>query len=405
MSEFPPDFMWGASTAAHQVEGNNTNNNWWAFEHQPDSPVAEPSGDAIDQYHRYEEDFALLASLGQNAHRLSVEWSRIEPAPGVFSYAALDHYTRVLESLHQHELTPFVTLFHFTLPQWFAERGSWLASDALDIFGRFVERVAVKLGDMMPYVGTINEPQIVSSLGYLAGIHAPGQRDLEKAIAVNRTLASAHHTAVAAMRAGSGNSRVGTCLQIPYIEPWRANVEVDIAAAARMRTYMVDTHLDDLRAAEDPGDFVGLQYYSRDRVNGTAFGASSDRLEDSEYSQLGWEVYPDGFGHVLREVSDVGLPVIVTENGIATLDDTRRVAYLASHLRELKRAMDEGVEVLGYFHWSAFDNYEWGSFEPRFGLIGIDREDGLRRVVRPSAVVYGEVARSGSLDPLVHALG
>ena len=147
MSSFPSTFLWGSSTAAHQVEGGNHNNDWWDWEHDPASPAVESSGDAIDHLHRYDEDFALLASLGQNAHRLSLEWSRIEPAPGEFSRAALDHYARVLDSLTAHGLTAFVTLYHFTLPRWFAARGGWLADDALKVFGRYVERVAAALGD------------------------------------------------------------------------------------------------------------------------------------------------------------------------------------------------------------------------------------------------------------------
>jgi beta-glucosidase len=403
LADFPSDFLWGASTAAHQVEGNNTNSNWWAFEHASGTPVKEPSGDGIDHWHRYDSDFALLASLGQNAHRFSLEWARIEPARGEFSRAVLDHYKRVLDSLHRHGLTPFATLYHFTLPQWFAERGGWLAPDALDRFGGYVERVASVLGDLMPYVGTVNEPQIVAAMGYLAGSHAPGQNDLEKARQVNLTLAAAHRTAVAAVRAGRGKPLVGTCLQIPHIEPWRPDNEGDVAAAARMKAFMADTHLDDLRAADDPGDFVGFQYYSRDRVNGAHLGAPVPPVEGAEYTQMGWEVYPAGFGHVLRELGSVGLPVVVTENGIATLDDTQRVRYLAGHLQELKSAMDDGVDVRGYFHWSAFDNYEWGSYEPRFGLIGIDHDNGYRREVRPSAVLYGEAARTGSLAKLVVA--
>ena len=167
---------------------------------------------------------------------------------------------------------------------------------------------------------------------------------------------------------------------------------------------MVDANLNYLRAAPDPGDFVGVQYYSRDLVDEHSLSVDrSGPPEGAELTQMGWEVYPAGFGHVLREVATLGLPVFVTENGIATLDDTQRVRFLASHLRELESARDDGVDVRGYFHWSAFDNYEWGTYEPRFGLIGIDRENDFRRVIRPSAVLYGEVARTGSLAPLKEA--
>jgi beta-glucosidase len=404
VTQFPSDFFWGSATAAHQVEGGNTNNDWWDWEHTLGTAAVESSGDGIDQLHRYDEDFALLASLGQNAHRFSLEWSRIEPAEGEFSRSALDHYKRVLESLHSHGLTPFATLYHFTLPRWFAQRGGWLAPDACDLFGRYVERVAGSLGDLMPYVCTINEPQIVSLMSYKTGEFPPGENDLDKAVAANRTLAAAHRTAVAALRAGRGKPLAGTALQLLPVEPLRPDSDADVAAAAALTAFTANTHLDDLLAGGDVGDFVGLQYYTRLRVD-----ASSERLlapapEGVETSMIGWELYPEGFGDVLRRLSGVGLPIVVTENGIATANDAQRVRYLDMHLRELKRAMDDGVDVRGYFYWSSFDNFEWSKgYMPRFGLISVDRDDDLRRVVNPSAVVYGEVARTGSLKALTEA--
>lgn len=400
MADFPTDFLWGSATAAHQVEGANTNSDWWAFELAEGTPAKEPSGDAIDHYTRFDSDFSLLAELGQNAHRFSLEWSRIEPTKGQFSVAGLDHYKRVLESLHSHGLTPFTTLQHFSLPQWFAQEGGWLSPDALGVFGRYVEHVADVLGDLMTYVGTVNEPSISSSSSYLAGTHPPGKKDIALAQRVNSTLADAHRTAVTAVRAGRGAPIVGVCLAVPYIEPLRPRDDADRETAAKLKAFLIDTHLDSLREADDPGDFVGVQYYARDRADATSPTMAAAPPADAEVSDLGWEVFPSGLGHVLREVAEVGLPVIVTENGIATRDDDQRVRYLASHLRELARTIDGGVDVRGYFHWSAFDNYEWGSFEPQFGLIGVDRANDMRRVIRPSAVHYGEVARTGSLAEL-----
>jgi beta-glucosidase len=392
--------MWGSSTAAHQVDGGNTNSDWWEWEHAKGTPVAESSGDAIDHWNRYAQDFALLAALGQNAHRFSFEWARIEPAEGEFSQATLDKYKRVLDTLHELGLTPFGTLHHFTLPRWFAARGGWLSRDALPLFERYVERVVGCLGDLLPFVGTINEPQILASNAYLVGQWPPGIKDIEKAREVNLTLAAAHRVAVAAVRGGTGDSKVGACLQISPVHTLRPDDEDDIALAARVRGFLVDTHLDDLRAAEDPGDFIGLQYYTRGIVDSRSESLGAPPPEDAEVSQIGQEVYPAGLGQILRDVAKLSLPVVITENGIATLDDDQRQRFLAGHLREVKAAIDDGVDVRGYFHWSAFDNYEWGTYEPRFGLIGIDRENGWRRVLRPSAVLYGEVARANSLRPL-----
>ena len=399
MTDFPPGFLWGSATAAHQVEGGCTNNDWWAWEHDERSPCVEPSGDAIDQLQRYDEDFALLASLGQNAHRLSLEWSRIEPAPGEFSDAALDHYGRVLDSLAAHGLTAFVTLHHFTLPSWFAARGGWLAPDAVDLFTRYVSVVAERLGQRMPYACTINEPQIVALMGYALGHFPPGLQDHEAAVQVNAVLVRAHRAAVAALR--STPAQVGVCLQLPLIEPLRPDDDGDVMVADLLRGLMVDSHLDDLRAGGDVGDFVGLQYYFRMRIDSSRADFQAPPPEGAETTQMGWEVHPAGFGTMLRRVASVGLPVVVTENGIATADDAQRVRFLRSHLAELAAALRDGVDVRGYLHWSAFDNFEWAhGYAPTFGLIGIDREDGLRRVVRPSAVLYGELARSGSLAAL-----
>ncbi|MFH8491078.1 glycoside hydrolase family 1 protein [Streptomyces longisporoflavus] len=401
MRDFPTDFLWGSATAAHQVEGGNTNSDWWEWEHRADSPAKESSADGIDHWNRYDQDFALLAALGQNAHRFSVEWARIEPAEGEFSQSAIDHYRRVLESLHRHGLTPFVTLYHFSLPRWFAERGGWLGADAVGLFGRYVERAVSALGDLAPYFGTVNEPQMVALMGYLAGGHPPGRRDIESAKQVNQTLATAHRVAVSAVRAGSGTSRVGTCLNLPHIEPFRPEEAADVATAARMTAFFADTHIDDLRSAPDPGDFVGVQYYSRNLADGTSPAMTAPPPADAELSQIGWEIYPQGLGPVLRKAAEAGLPVMVTENGIAALDDEQRVRFLASHLREVRSAVQDGVDVRGYFHWSAFDNYEWGTFEPRFGLIGVDHEAGMRRIVRPSVAYYGQVASTGDLEPLL----
>lgn len=398
MTDFPAGFLWGSSTAAHQVEGNNTNNDWWQWEHTPGTSAVESSGDGVDHWHRFDTDFALLSALGQNAHRFSLEWSRIEPAEGEFSGAALDHYARVLESLARHGMTAFATLYHFTLPQWFVARGGWLAADALDIFGRYVHRVATALGDRIPYACTINEPQVLALAGYAGGYFPPGHQNLDEAVRVNELLAKAHRTATAALRAGAGSPKVGTCLQLPLIEPLRPDDADDNAMAALARQFVVDFHIDDLRSGGDVGDFVGLQYYTRVLIDTTNPLLVATPGENVETTQMNWEVFPEGFGRMLRRIADAGLPIVVTENGIATDDDAQRVRYLIAHLQQLKSALADGVDVRGYMYWSSFDNFEWAhGYAPTFGLVGIDRENGYRRIVRPSAVVYGDIARSGNL--------
>lgn len=400
--DFPPGFWWGSSTAAHQVEGGNVHNDWWAFEHRAGSPATEPSGDAIDQYHRYRDDFALLAALGQNAHRLSLEWSRIEPEPGLWSRAALEHYRRVLGSLADHGLTGFVTLHHFTVPRWFADRGSWLAADAVARFAGYVERVAAHLGDLMPYACTVNEPQIVALLGYRLGRHPPGHTNPAEADRVTDVLIAAHQAAVEAVRAGRGSPKAGVCLQLPAVEPARPGEPVCEQATAELRRLLCDRYIDALLADRArAGDFVGVQYYTRMRIDPTLAGGQAPAPVGEPLTQMGWEIHPDGLRQALHAAARAGLPVVVTENGIATADDRQRITYVEEHLRAARQAMSEGVDLRGYLYWSSFDNFEWAEgYRPTFGLIGVDRADGLRRVVRPSAVAFGRVARTGRIAAL-----
>ncbi|MGH9047563.1 MAG: glycoside hydrolase family 1 protein, partial [Acidimicrobiales bacterium] len=349
--DFPESFLWGASTAAHQVEGGITNNDWVAWESDP-AHCVEPAGVAIDQWNRWPQDLALLGELGHNATRLSIEWSRLEPSPGTFDDDAFDHYAQLLAGARDLEMSAFVTLFHFTIPIWFADRGGWLADDAVDVFARFCAEASRRLGHLMPFVCTVNEPQMIALLNYLQGTHPPGHRDLSEALSVTRVMQLAHRAAVAAIRETSPTSRVGTCLQLPFVVAADPGSDGDVSRADEVRTLIVDSHVDDLLAGGDVGDWVGLQYYTRARVS-----SSDPRLvlpppEGAETTLMGWEVYPEGLRQMLHVIGRVGLPVYVTENGIATADDDQRVRYLASHLGALAQALAEGVDVRGYLYWS-----------------------------------------------------
>ena len=380
---FPAGFLFGSSTAAHQVEGGNTNNDWWAWEHTEGSSAGEPSGVAIDQWNRYPEDFALLADLGQNAHRLSIEWSRIEPAPGEFDSAAIAHYRGVLESLAENGLTAFVTLHHFTNPLWFAERGGWLADGAVERFTRYCERVASELGELMPWTCTINEPQIVALFGYLTGYHPPGMQDAQAWQRVTRTLIEAHRAVVDLF------PRAGLCLQMP-------DLQGDEELRSLAQREMIDIYLDDLAGA-----FAGVQYYTRMVLDPAAPGLVADPPAGVPTTQMGWEIHPQGLVKALRSAARAGLPLVVTENGIATSDDSQRIDYIESHLTAVLEALAEGVDVRGYLYWSSFDNFEWAEgYRPQFGLVGIDRDNDLRRELRPSAHAFGRVARTRRLEAL-----
>lgn len=402
--DFPREFLWGAATAAHQVEGGTTNNDWWDFEHSPGTAARESSVDAIDHYHRYPQDFALLASLGHNAHRLSLEWSRIEPAPGEFSRTALAHYRRVLVALADLELTGFITLHHFTLPRWFAAQGGWLSPDAIARFVRYTERVVAELGDLMPFVCTINEPQMVALHGYLEGYHPPGLTNPTLWRRVSRVLLEAHHAAVHTVHTGQPACRAGLTVQLPVLAPARDDATCR-AFRDLMQGELVDQFLDAL-TGPDGGDWLGVQYYRRQWVDPASPNLFVDPPSGWQRTQMGWAVYPDGLRQVLHEAARTGLPLYVTENGIATEDDGERVDYLRTHLAALARAIAEGIDVRGYLHWSAFDNFEWAEgFGPKFGLISVDRANGFARKPKPSAHAFARLAATGSLDALHQARG
>jgi beta-glucosidase len=399
--DFPADFLWGSATSAHQVEGDNRGNDWWRWENSAATLAADLSGNGIDHFARYADDFALLASLGQNAHRMSLEWSRIQPARDHVDKAALDHYRRVLECLAEQGLTGVITLYHKTLPLWFADSGGWLAPDALDRFADYVSLVSAALGDMMPYACTINEPQILPLFGYATGQFPPALTDRAAAERVNDVLIAAHRTAVQAVRGSGSATRIGTCLQLVPLLPADPASQADVELTAWLDQMMTTSHIDDLRAGGDVGDFLGVQYYTRARVDASSSALLAPAAVDAEATQMGWEVYPEGFGAVLGLAATAGLPLIITENGIATDDDHQRVRFLDSHLNELRNAMHGGVDVRGYFYWSSFDNFEWNhGYAPTFGLIGIDRDNDFRRVARPSAHALGRVAASGRLEDL-----
>jgi beta-glucosidase len=408
--EFPKGFLWGTAACAHQVEGGNWNNDWWAWEHDLRSPCADVSGDCCDHYNRYEEDFALLASLGHNAHRFGIEWARIEPEPGEISNAALDHYARVLDSLHANGLTPFATLHHFSSPRWLAAEGGWASGGVVDRFRRYADVVAKRLGERIPFVCTINEPHIVAIVGYQGTAFPPGAGDTALYPAVTRNFIRAHAAAAESFKQHAPDAQVGLVLATSHYE---AVDEASQAVRDRIhhrttgvyhqalrdgviRGFGDDEEVVGLRGATD---FVGVNYYSRTRIDVSAPANTADVPPDAEVTQMGYEVVPHCFPPVLHEAHRAtGLPVYVTENGIGTDDDRQRVRFLATHLAAMKQAIDEGADVRGYLHWSSTDNFEWAfGYERTFGLIACDRETFVR-TPKPSAYYFEEIARANALD-------
>ena len=412
--DFPPSFVFGSATAAHQVEGNNVHNDWWEHEHTPGSNAAEPSGIACDHYERFAGDFRLLESLGHPAHRLSVEWSRIEPAEGQMEARAIEHYRRVLGTLRECDIEPWVTLHHFTSPRWFARRGGFARAENLGAFRRFVELVARTCGDLVDHWCTINEPTIYAELGYRFGYFPPRQSDAAPAADVEENLFRAHALAAEAVRAHAPRPpEVGITLAVQAHEPLDAASQADRALAARRDAETNEASFAALRngvfaypgrpTVEIPGlrassTFVGIQYYSRVRYDAASGGPASPEAGRT-LSQMGWEVYPEGFAPLLVRAAATGLPVYVTENGMACDDDRVRVRYIADHLAAVDDARRSGADIRGYFYWSAMDNFEWNfGYGPKFGLIAVDRET-LARRPRPSAHFFAEIIRTRKLTP------
>jgi beta-glucosidase len=387
--DFPASFEWGVATAAHQIEGGNVNSDWWAWEHQPASGCVEPSGDACDSFHRWRQDVDLVAELGVGAYRFGVEWARIEPAEGEWSLASLDHYRRVCAACRARGVQPVVTLQHFTLPRWLAERGGWEAPDAPAHFADYAARVDAHLGDLVGRCCTINEPNIASLMGYRLGVFPPGVRGgVDRQRAAGAAMVEAHRAAVAALRAGRSRYPVGLTVSMAELEAEEGGEAARDEARALFE--------DEVLQATTGDDFVGVQCYTRFR-----FGSGGTLLPPAAgapLTQMGYEYRPQVVEHAVRRAADVtGIPVVVTENGIATADDRQRIAYLAEALAGLARCVADGVDVQGYFAWSLLDNFEWTlGYGPRFGLVGVERTTFERRP-KPSAFWYGSVAATGRL--------
>jgi beta-glucosidase len=390
MLEFPEGFLWGTATAAHQIEGGNFNNDWWDWEHNPDSGCVEPSGDACDSFHRWREDVDLVADLGLGAYRFSLEWSRIEPAEGEWSIAALDHYRRICAACHGRGIQPVVTFHHFTTPRWLAARGGWEAPDAPERFARFVERATAHLGDLVGRACTINEPNVIGVMGYNLGAFPPGvKRDVSRQIAVNEAMVRSHRLAVDALRSGPGTFPIGMTLSMAELVAGEGGEEARDAAQEILE--------DSFLTATGGDDFIGVQCYTRMR-----FGPKGRLLPPEEgvaVTQMGYEFWPQVVEHTVRRAAQVtGLPVLVTENGIGTDDDTKRIEYVREGLKGVHRCIGDGVDVRGYFAWSLLDNFEWAlGYGPTFGLVAVDRTTFERRP-KPSAFWFGKVASTNTLE-------
>ena len=387
---FPDGFSCGTATAAHQIEGGNTNNDWWAFEHTPGSGCAESSGDACDSYLRWEEDADLVAGLGLDNYRFSVEWSRIEPADGEISRAAIEHYRRQCIGLRERGVDPVVTFHHFTTPLWLTAQGGWETGVAVERFGRFCTVVAEALGDVMTRACTLNEPNIVATMGWHAGMFPPGKTDIELSRAVGGHLIDAHRLAVEAIRAAAPGVPVGLTLAMTDYQPTAGGEE----RLESIRHHAEDVFLD----ATEGDDFLGVQVYTRMLIGPDGWAGYEDGVPVLD---MGYEFFPASLGNCLRRAwsyTGGALPLRVTENGIGTMDDEQRIDYVRQALAGVLDAIAEGIDVRGYTYWSLLDNFEWAfGYKPRFGIVSVDRESFARRTI-PCATWLASVAAANALD-------
>jgi beta-glucosidase len=443
---FPPGFHFGAATAAHQVEGGCLNNQWSAWEHEGGHIRDGSTADvACDHYRRYREDFALARDLGHDAHRFSIEWSRLEPEEGAWDEGEADHYRAVFDALREHGLEPMPTLHHFTNPLWAQRQGGWENAKIVDWLARFAERASRSFGDRVGTWWTINEPMVAPALGYVMGIHPPCVRDLGRALPVARHVLLAHGAMYHAIKAAAPHApAVGPVLQMPYIAPLDPSSAADRDGAAQQDFLFNEYYLQGLARGvvaepigageEIPGlagsyDVVGLNYYARMLISaeaaseivhpaggaqrpvahahgGAAAGEPEMPLmgarragEPAEFQdQMGWEVHPPGLHSQLVRLAALGKPLYVTENGMATRDERARCRHLLVHLAQVHRAISDGADVRGFFYWTLMDNFEWAEgYTKTFGLVEVDRDRDLARRPREAAYLLRDVARDGAI--------
>ncbi len=421
---FPGGFLWGTATAAHQVEGSNTNNNWAAWETQAGRiKHGHRSGLACDWWGgRWKEDFDRAAESRQNAHRLSIEWSRIQPRPDVWDDDALDHYRQMVRGLNQRGMTAMVTLHHFTEPLWLYEQGGWENETTPALFEKFTARVVDALNEYVTLWVTINEPNVYTYGGYLNGGFPPGKNDLGSAFTVMKNLMRGHAAAYRTIHLIQRQARVGVAINYRSFSPARSYSPFDNWMAkflhANFNASFLDAMVDGkfrfafkqetLPELIKTQDFVGLNYYTRDLISFKPFAPKSLFYraffpKDADLSDTGFIAnQPEGFFEGLKWAKSYGLPIIVTENGVEDADDDLRPRYTIQHIHQMWRAVNFNWPVKGYFHWSLVDNFEWErGWTQRFGLWGLDTET-QARIRRTSVDVYADICqRNGIASEMV----
>ena len=392
-NKFPSDFLWGTSTSSYQIEGNNSNSDWWQWEEK--GKTNDKSGIACDSWNRWREDHELLSELGVNAYRLSLEWSRIEPSEGKFNEEAMQHYREILEDLKKRNIKTIVTLWHWTSPIWFEKKYGWHKSKAVDTFLNYVRECTQRLSDLIGIYVVLNEPMIPLGMGYLAGSFPPGYKNPWKFWRAVNNLAKAYKKSYQLIHEIKPQASVG----ISYLYNW-----YELDSKSKFLEKIADKISWKFRIGylakkiEKYQDYFGVDYYRLGKIkydpkNSMYLGF---RIEEDEKNIMKWKAYPEGIYNVLTEVwKKYKLPIIILENGMPDdigLEDPQRIDFINKHLECVLKAIQEGVEVRGYNYWSLLDNYEWGTFHYRFGLVEMDYKK-MERRPRRSFYTYRDIIK------------
>lgn len=411
--KFPAGFLWGAATSAHQIEGGNKND-WTEWEEKNAERLAEEakdkwadwqvkkfpemltpenyiSGRACDHCNRYEKDFDIAQSLNHNAHRFSIEWSRVEPEEGKFDEKEIEHYRKVISALRERGMEPFVTLWHWTIPLWLAKKGGCASNKFPFYFSRYAEYVVKNLGDLITFWITLNEPTTLIWHTYILGDWPPQKKNPITTLRVYNNLATAHNKTYDLIHDLNEKYKVGFANAVPFLEPYNEKSILDKITTSIFH-YFSNKKLP--RMTKGKHDFLGVNYYFHNRIKFPGL----IRNKNESLSDLGQEIYPEGIHHNLVGLKKYNLPIYITENGVADKDDAKREKYIKDHLCWVHKAIEEGVNVKGYFYWSLLDNFEWDKgFWPRFGLVEIDYKT-MERKIRPSAWEYAKICKSNELE-------
>jgi len=370
------NFLWGAATSAHQAEGGNFSNDWWQFEQGGFIHDGSSSNPSCDHYHQFERDLNLLKDLGCNAYRFSVEWSRVQPKEGVFSHREIDHYHRLLDSLLERDIIPVVTLHHFTNPLWFIAKGGWEQPGAIDYFVVYVQKMAEEYSGKVSCWLTINEPSVYVLLAFLAKYWPPQKRNLLSAAKVLNRLVKAHQAAYQLIHNRYSRAQVSFAHHMTVFDSWRNNFADN--TATKIFDWLWNQYF--LDRVRDQLDFIGLNYYTRQRIS---FPFKIFPTPGKEVGFAQWEFYPQGLLRILRRLKKYQLPIIITEFGMPHGFNVSPEENLQGGVEGIRRALSEGIGLRGFFYWSLMDNFEWREgLTPRFGLYEVDYQTQERRLRR-----------------------